>query len=73
MRKSRFTEAQIVAIDGQYDAGVSVGQLARRHGCPCERDPTFEIEIQRDGLSGRRPLKELEAENTQMHPIIAKC
>ena len=32
MRKSRFSEAQIVAIIREYDAGASAGELARRHG-----------------------------------------
>jgi transposase-like protein len=32
MRKIRFTEAQMVAIVGEHDAGASVGELARGHG-----------------------------------------
>jgi putative transposase len=32
MRKSRFTEAQIIAIVREYDAGTSVAELARKHG-----------------------------------------
>ena len=32
MRKSRFSEAQIVAIIREYDAGAAVAELARRHG-----------------------------------------
>ncbi len=30
MRKSRFTEAQIVAIVREYDAGTPVAELARK-------------------------------------------
>jgi hypothetical protein len=32
MRKSRFSEAQIVAIRKEFDAGAPAEQLARRHG-----------------------------------------
>jgi transposase-like protein len=32
MRKSRFTEAQIIAIVREDDAGTSVAELARKHG-----------------------------------------
>ncbi len=32
MRKSRFTEAQIVAIVKEHEAGTPTAQLARRHG-----------------------------------------
>lgn len=32
MRKSRFTEAQIVDIVREYDVGVPPKELARKHG-----------------------------------------
>ncbi len=32
MKKSRFTEAQIVAILKELDAGTAATELARRHG-----------------------------------------
>lgn len=32
MRKSRFTEAQIIAIVCEYDGGNSVDELSRRNG-----------------------------------------
>ncbi len=32
MRKSRFTEAQIVSILKEHDAGASFIELGRRHG-----------------------------------------
>jgi putative transposase len=32
VKKTRFTEAQTVAIRGELDAGVPVAELAREHG-----------------------------------------
>lgn len=32
MRKSKFTETQIVAILAQYEKGVKVADLCREHG-----------------------------------------
>ena len=32
MRKSRFSESQIVAILNEHDAGVPTAELARKHG-----------------------------------------
>ena len=32
MKKSRFTESQVVAILKEGEAGVAVAQLAREHG-----------------------------------------
>ncbi|HWU48346.1 MAG TPA: transposase, partial [Asticcacaulis sp.] len=32
MRKSRFTEQQIISMIKEHDAGVSAADLCRRHG-----------------------------------------
>lgn len=72
MRKSRFTEAQIVDIVREYDAGVSPKELARKHGIHINTIRLWKSKYAGMDVSDVVRLKQLEAENTQMHRIIAK-
>ncbi len=72
MRKSRFTEAQIVDIVREYDAGVSVKELSRRHGIHANTIRLWNSKYAGMDVSDVVRLKQLEAENTQMHRIIAR-
>jgi putative transposase len=72
LKKSRFTEAQIVAILQQLDAGTPATELARKHGIHANT-----IRLWRDKYAGMETsdlvrLKQLEAENAQMQRIIAR-
>ncbi|HET6276008.1 MAG TPA: transposase [Candidatus Cybelea sp.] len=72
MRKSRFTEAQIVDIVREYDAGVSPKELARKHGIHINTIRLWKSKYAGMDVSDVVRLKQLEGENTQMHRIIAK-
>jgi putative transposase len=72
MRKSRFTEAQIVAVVREYDAGVPVGELARKHGVHANTIRLWKSKYAGMEIADVVRLKELEAENVQMHRFIAK-
>lgn len=72
MKKSRFTELQIVGILRELDAGTPVTELARKHGIHANT-----IRLWRDRYGGMETsdlarLKQLEAENAQMRRIIAR-
>jgi putative transposase len=72
MRKSKFTETQIVAVLKELDGGTPATTLARRHGV----HPNT-IRGWRDKYAGLETsdlvrLKQLELENAQMKRIIAK-
>ncbi len=72
MKKSRFTEAQIVAVLKEIDGGAAATAIARRLGV----HPNT-IRAWRDKYAGLETsdlvrLKALEAENAQMKRIIAR-
>jgi putative transposase len=71
MRKSKFTEAQIVAILAQYEQGIKVTDICREHGIS---QPTF-YQWQRKysgmEISELKRLREMEQELAQFKRIVA--
>lgn len=72
MKKTRFTEAQIVAVLREVDAGVPVTELARKHGVHANT-----IRLWRDKYAGMETsdlarLRQLEDENRRKDRIIAR-
>ena len=72
MKKSRFTESQIVAILKEGDAGVPVAEIARKHGI--SRNTYFNWKARYSGatVSDLRRLKELEAENSKLKRMYSE-
>ncbi len=71
MRKSKFTEVQIVAILAQYEQGVKVADICREHGIS---QPTFyQWQRKYSGMevSELKRLKEMEQELAQFKRIVA--
>ena len=71
MKKSRFTENQIVSILKEADAGAKVKEICRRHGIS---DATFYNWKSRYGgmqASDLKRLKETEAELSKLKRMYA--
>jgi putative transposase len=71
MRKSRFTEEQIIGIVQEVEAGGSAREVCRRHGVT---ETTFYRWRQKYGgmqVSEARRLKALEEENRRLKRIVA--
>ena len=71
MRRSRFTEEQIVGILKEQEAGAPTAELCRRHGIS---DQTFYNWRRKYGgldVNEARRLKQLEDENGRLKRLVA--
>ena len=72
MRKSRFSEEQIIGILKEHQAGMSAAELCRKHGIS---DATFYNWRSKFGgmeVSDAKKLKGLEAENAKLKKLLAE-
>jgi putative transposase len=72
MKKSKFTETQIVAVHKQADAGIPIKDICRQAGISV---PTYYQWKSRYGgleASDLKRLKELEAENSKLKRMYAE-
>lgn len=71
MRKSRFTEHQIVGAVQELEAGTSAQDLARKYGVSVKTIYDWRKKYSGMGPGELKRLKELERENTQLKKLVA--
>ena len=72
MKKSRFTDSQIVAILKQAEAGTPVADLCREYGMSSASFYLWRSKYGGMDASLMRRLKELEAENARLKKMYAE-
>ena len=72
MKRSRFTEEQIIAVLREHEAGVKTAELARRHGI--SEATIYNWKARYGGLevSEAKRLKALEEENRKLKKLLAE-
>jgi putative transposase len=73
MRKSRYTDSQILAILKQSESGVPTPELCRDHGMSSATFYKWRSKFGGMDASMMKRLKELEAENKRLKKMYAEA
>ena len=72
MRKSRFTESQIISILAQQDQGMKVSEICRQHGISIPTFHNWKSKYSGMDVNQLKKLKELELENSRLKKMYAE-
>ena len=71
MRKSRFTEEQIIAVLAEQERGLSTAEVCRWHGISQTTFYKWKAKFGGMDVSEARRMKTLEAENDRLKKLLA--
>ena len=71
MKRSRFTEEQIIGILREQEAGVATAEVCRRHGVSSATFYKWKAKFGGMDVSEAWRLKALEDENTKLKRMLA--
>jgi len=73
MKKSRFSESQIIAIIKEHEAGARVEDLTRRHGMSGTTLYKWKAKYGGMDISEAKKLKAVEDENRRLKKLLAEA
>ncbi|TPI26629.1 transposase [Mesorhizobium sp. B3-2-1] len=72
MKRSRFTEEQVIAILKEQEAGVKTADVCRKHGISEATFYKYKAKFGGMDVSDARKLKALEEENVKLKKLLAE-
>ena len=73
MKRSRFSEEQIIGILKDQEAGMATAAVCRKHGVSCTTFYKWKARFGGLEVSDARRLKALEDENAKLKKLLAEA
>ena len=73
MKRSRFSEEQIISVMKEQEAGMATGEVCRRHGISPATFYLWKLKFGGLEVSEARRLRTLEEENTRLRKLLAEA
>ena len=72
MKRKRYTEEQIIGMLKEHEAGVTIEDLARKHGVAKSSLQRWKAKFGGMEVSDAKKLRELESENAKLKKLLAE-